>query len=58
MIHIFIGVIFGIIIRHFIIEPIEVRKIRKELFEKQKKELLEKYKYLDNAKREEADKET
>ena len=47
-----IGVIFGIIIRHFIIEPIEVRKIRKEYFEKYKKELLEKYKYLEDAKEE------
>lgn len=45
-----IGAIFGVVINHFIIEPIEVRKIRKEYFEKTKKELLEKYKYLDEAK--------
>lgn len=50
-----IGIIFGFLINHFIIEPIEVRKIRKEYFEEYKKELLEKYKYLDDAASEEAE---
>ena len=40
-----IGVIFGIVINHFIIHPIERRKIRKEYFEK--------YKHLDDVKIEE-----
>lgn len=48
-----IGVIFGLIIRHFIIEPIKVQKIRKEYFEKLKKESLE-----NHSKSEEAEDDT